>query len=101
VSAPATSVRRLGQGVESTSLANDLAPAMRNMLNGAVMARAEFTASPQAITVVHRLGRAPRGWLVSRVTGGPWGAYELSSDAQVIVLRNIGAPAYAADLVVF
>lgn len=42
-------------------------------------------------TIAHGLGRAPRGWSVADVVGGPNLLTRVSSDSKHIVLRNTGA----------
>ena len=101
ISNPSTSVRRLDMSLEATSFASDVNPGTANVLNGAIAHSVTFTTTPQDVSVAHRLGRKPRGWLITRQFAAPAGIVEVSSDDRFLVLRNLGAPAYSAELLVY
>lgn len=41
-----------------------------------------------AVTISHKLGRAPRGWWIADCTGGPPLVHRLASNNQSITLHN-------------
>lgn len=98
---PVTAIRRLSFEREAEAVASDTTPATANVINGALPASVTFTATPQTVSVAHKLGRKPRGWLVTRQFSAPFAAVEVSSDDRFLVLQNLGAPAYRAELLVY
>lgn len=98
---PARTIRRLSLDAPSEAAATDTALATANVLNGASRLTVTFDASPQDRQIAHRLGRVPRGWIVSRARNGAAAVYELASDALYLTLRNTGVATSEIDLVVF
>lgn len=43
-------------------------------------------------TITHKLGRVPKGWIVTRSSGAAAQLYEVSKDDKVIVLNSTGTP---------
>ena len=98
---PAGSIRRLDFDRTAEAVASDTALATANLLNGASRVSVSFDASPQTRSIAHKLGRVPRGWIVTRQLFAPTLVREVSSDANYLTLENLGAASSAAELVVF
>ena len=98
---PSTAIRRLSRDVAAVAVAADTTPAAANVINGAVALSVAFTATPQTVQIAHKLGRKPRGWVVSRQFTAPFAAVEVSSDDRFLTLQNLGGPAYSAELLVY
>ncbi len=98
---PARAIRRLSLDAPSEAAATDTALAVANVLNGASRLTVVFDNAPQDKQIAHRLGRVPRGWIVSGARNGPQQVYEIAKDAAYLTLRNIGVATSEIDLVIF
>lgn len=98
---PPQTIRRLETTREAVAVVDDTTPAAGNVLNTGRALAVAFDASPQDRSLAHRLGRKPRGWIVTRQFDAPASVIEVSSDDRFLVLRNLGAAAYRAEILVY
>lgn len=101
VSNPPTEIRRLDMSREGVATADDTAPAAGNPLNPSRVLVADIATSPQVLTLAHRLGRKPRGWIVSRALVAPVSLFEVSSDDRFLVLQSTGAAPSRVEVTVY
>ena len=60
-----------------------------------------FTASPSSAKIDHKLGRAPTGWIVTRIVGGVSATEELASDTLTLTLQHTGGASVTVSVWVY